>query len=131
MVHHRERLPLGLEAGDHLACESMPGLMSLSATLRRDRLGLLGHPDRAHAAFADRLEQLVSAHHATNGVRSAVVAIVIVRRRQWLARFRIRPCFGILPVWRLVQKLPQHERQLVNEPFVGGKLMLFQEAIDC
>ena len=34
MVHQRQGLPLGLEAGDHLAV-SMPGLMIFSATLRR------------------------------------------------------------------------------------------------
>ena len=40
---------------------SMPGLMTLSATLRLDRLGLLGHVDDAHAPFADLLQQLVRA----------------------------------------------------------------------
>ncbi len=35
--------------------------MSLSATLRPGWLGLLGHPDRAHAALADLLQQLVAA----------------------------------------------------------------------
>ena len=39
----------------------MPGLMILSATRRRTGLGLLGHIDDAHAAFADLLEQLVAA----------------------------------------------------------------------
>ena len=34
MVHHGQRLPLGLEPGDDLGV-SMPGLMTLSATLRR------------------------------------------------------------------------------------------------
>ena len=56
----RQRLPLGLEAGDDLAL-SMPGLMILSATLAPDRLGLLGHVDDAHAPLADLLEQLVRA----------------------------------------------------------------------
>ena len=40
---------------------SMPGLMIFRATLRRDRLRLLGHVDHAHAPFADLLEQLVRA----------------------------------------------------------------------
>ena len=40
---------------------SIPGLMILSATLRRTGLHLLGHVDHAHAAFADRFEQLVRA----------------------------------------------------------------------
>ena len=38
---------------------SMPGLMTLSATLRRTGLLLLGHEDGAHAPLADLLEQLV------------------------------------------------------------------------
>ena len=60
MVHHGERLALGLEARERPR-ESMPGLMSLSATLRRIGLLLLGAPDDAHAAFADPLEQPVAA----------------------------------------------------------------------
>ena len=40
---------------------SMPGLMTLSATLRWTGLGLLGHVDDAHAALADLLQQLVRA----------------------------------------------------------------------
>ena len=40
---------------------SMPGLMILSATLRRTGSLLLGHVDDAHAPFADLLEQLVRA----------------------------------------------------------------------
>ena len=38
---------------------SMPGLMTLRATLRRTGSLLLGHEDDAHAAFADLLQQLV------------------------------------------------------------------------
>ncbi len=40
---------------------SMPGLMTLSATLRRTGCDLLGHVDDAHAPFADLLQQLVGA----------------------------------------------------------------------
>ena len=39
----------------------MPGLMTLSATLRRTGSRLLGHEDDAQAAFADLLQQLVGA----------------------------------------------------------------------
>ena len=39
----------------------MPGLMTFSATLRWTGSLLLGHPDQAHAAFADLLHQLVGA----------------------------------------------------------------------
>ena len=61
MVHQRDGLPLGLEAG-----EDRPGLAPLDADqLDRDPaldgLGLVGHPDRAHAPLADLLEQLVAA----------------------------------------------------------------------
>ncbi len=60
MVHHRQGLPLGLEAGDHL-----PGVHARLDDLQRhpplDRLGLLGHVDDAHAPFADLLQQLVGA----------------------------------------------------------------------
>ena len=56
VVHHGQGLPFRLEAGKD--AESMPGLMSLRATMPPDRLRLLGHPDDAHAPFADRLEQL-------------------------------------------------------------------------
>ena len=60
MVHHRQGLPLGLEAGDHL-----PGvharLDDLEGDLAADRLRLLGHEDDAKAAFADLLQQLVGA----------------------------------------------------------------------
>ena len=40
---------------------SMPGLMTLRATLRWTGSRLLGHPDDAHAAFADLLQELVRA----------------------------------------------------------------------
>ena len=60
MVHHRQGLPLGLEAGDDL-----PRVHARLDDLQRDgpldRLGLLGHEHDAHAAFADLLQQLVRA----------------------------------------------------------------------
>ena len=60
MVHHRQGLALGFEASDHL-----PGVHAGLDDLERDRaldgLGLLGHEDDAHAAFADLLQQLVGA----------------------------------------------------------------------
>ena len=60
MIHHRQRLPLGLKSGDHL-----PGVHAELDDLERhpapDRLRLLGHVHDAHAAFADLLQQLVGA----------------------------------------------------------------------
>ena len=58
MVHERQGLALGLEAGDHL-----PGvharLEDLEGHLTAHRLLLLGHEHQAEAAFADLLQQLV------------------------------------------------------------------------
>ena len=53
---------------DRTVRESMPALMSLTATLRRTGSRLLGHPDGPHAPFADLFEQLVAAgqHLSTN-----------------------------------------------------------------
>ncbi len=47
----------------------MPGLDQLDGHQALDRLGLLGHPDRAHAALADLLQQLVRADHACRALR--------------------------------------------------------------
>ena len=62
MVHHRQRLPFGLEAGDHLPAVHAR-LDDLERDLAPDRLGLLGHEDRAHAAFAELTNQLVRTDH--------------------------------------------------------------------
>ncbi|HVK17369.1 MAG TPA: protein kinase, partial [Fimbriiglobus sp.] len=56
----RQRLPLGLEPGQHLP-RVHAGLDQLECDQPLDRLGLLRHPDAAHAALADRLDQLVRA----------------------------------------------------------------------
>jgi hypothetical protein len=55
MVHHGQGLPLGLEAGDHLPAVH-PRLDDLEGDLALDGLGLLGHENGAHAAFADLLQ---------------------------------------------------------------------------
>ena len=60
MVHHRQRLPLGLEAGDHLLAVHAR-LDDLERDAAADRLLLLGHVDHAHAPFADLLQELVGA----------------------------------------------------------------------
>ncbi len=58
-VHERDGLPLCLEAGEN--CFRLPafGANKLDGNLAFDRFGLVGHPNGAHAAFADFLEQLV------------------------------------------------------------------------
>ena len=60
MVHHRQGLPLGLEAGDHLP-RVHARLDDLERDRPLDRLGLLGHEDHAHAAFADLLQAACTA----------------------------------------------------------------------
>ena len=60
MVHHRQRLPLGLEPGDDLLGVHAQ-LDDLERHAPTDRFLLLGHVDHATAAFADLLEQFVTA----------------------------------------------------------------------
>ena len=66
MVHHRQRLALGLEAGDDLL-----GVHAQLDDLQRHaaphRLGLLGDIDHAAAAFADSLQQLVAPERLAHG----------------------------------------------------------------
>ena len=61
MVHHRQRLPLRLEARDDLLGVHAQ-LDDLERDAPADRLLLLGHIDHAAAAFADFLEQFVAAN---------------------------------------------------------------------
>ena len=60
MIHHRQRLPLGLETGDHLA-GIHARLDDLQRHLAADRLLLLGHEHDAEAAFADFFQQFIAA----------------------------------------------------------------------
>ncbi len=60
MVHQRQRLPLGLEAGDHFAGVH-PQLDHLERHHPPDRLALLGPVDHAHAAFTDLAQDAVLA----------------------------------------------------------------------
>jgi hypothetical protein len=59
MIHHRERLPLRVEARQN-ALGVHAGLDELERDLPLDRLGLLGEVNRAHATFADHIDELVS-----------------------------------------------------------------------
>jgi hypothetical protein len=58
MIHQRQGLPLGLEAGDHLA-RIHARLDELQRYLAAHRMMLLGDKHQAHAPFADLLHQLV------------------------------------------------------------------------
>ena len=75
VVHHRQRLTLGLEAGDDL-----PGIHAELDDLQRDAalhgLALLSHPHAAEAPLTNLLEQLVVPDHLTlllAGQRGALV----------------------------------------------------------
>ena len=60
VVHQRQRLALGLEAGDHLARVDAR-LDHLERDLAADGVLLLGHVDDAEPALADALQELVAA----------------------------------------------------------------------
>ncbi len=67
MIHHRQRLPLRLKAGD--------GLLAVKARLddrqrhqSPNRLLLLGHEDEAHPPFADLLKDFVMADLASQSI---------------------------------------------------------------
>ncbi len=59
MIHHRQRLPLGLEPGDDLLGVHAQ-LDDLERHAAAHRFGLLGHIDHAAAAFAHALQQFVA-----------------------------------------------------------------------
>ena len=69
VIHQRQGLLLGLEAGDDL-CESMPGLISFSADGALDRLGLLGEEHGSHAPLADGPHQCVRTDDAAGALGS-------------------------------------------------------------
>ncbi len=58
VIHHRQRLTFGLEAGHDLFCVH-PLFDDLQRDPPRHGLGLLGEVHDAHAAFAQRFEDLV------------------------------------------------------------------------
>ena len=61
MIHHRQRLPFGFEAGDHLPCVH-PRLDDLEGHSAADGLGLLRHENDAEAPFANLLQDFVRAY---------------------------------------------------------------------
>ncbi len=82
MVHHRQGLPLRLEASDDLAAIHA-GLDDLERDLALHGLRLLGHKDRAHATLADLLQELVGTNH-----------------RAWPFTDRLIGCAGEVRNWR-------------------------------
>ena len=60
VVHQGQRLPLGIEPGQHRA-RVHPDLDQLQRHLTLDRLGLVGPVDGAHPPFAEDFQQRVPA----------------------------------------------------------------------
>lgn len=72
MVHHRQRLPFGLEAGDDcLGVHSR--LDQLQRHASADRFGLFGDVDHPAAALAEAFEELVAADRQADGIVGRVV----------------------------------------------------------
>jgi hypothetical protein len=92
VVHQGQRLPLRLEASNDLFGVHA-GLDELQRHQALDRFDLLGHPHRAHAAFADRLNQLV---RADDMARLLGAVAHVARRRAFVAR--LMGCGGGLAV---------------------------------
>lgn len=93
VVHHRESLTLGLEAGHHLTGVHS-GLENFNGDAAADRRGLLGHEDGAEAAFADALEDLIQPAGAEGGAFQWIAP-----GRPGLARCRISgQRIGLQPV---------------------------------
>ncbi len=85
MVHQRQRLPLGFEAGhDLLGVHAQ--LDDLERHAAAHRLLLLRHVNDAAAAFADLLEQLVAANPVAGLFRHRQSNCAGCLRRRW--RFR-------------------------------------------
>ena len=86
MVHHGQRLPLGLEAGHNLPCVHSQ-LDDLQRHAAPDRLLLLGHIDNPAAAFADLLQEPVAAdpipHCGTSGKNGVCVLRVLGKEAEF------------------------------------------------
>ncbi len=66
MIHKGQGLPLGLKASDD-SLRVHAGFDELDRHEPFDRLLLLGHPHRTHAALADLFDQLVQADDGAGG----------------------------------------------------------------
>jgi hypothetical protein len=68
VVHEGEGLALGYEAGDDLS-GIHAGLDDFQGDAAADRVGLFGHEDDAHTAFADLFEEFVGADRGAGSGR--------------------------------------------------------------
>ena len=82
VVHHRQRLPLALEARDDLA-RVHAQLDDLQRHLPHHRLHLLRHPHRAKAALANLLQELVAPDHLAALLRLEPRELRLDLRRKW------------------------------------------------
>jgi hypothetical protein len=76
-------LPLGFEAGQH-GLRVHARLDELERDLAPHRPGLLGDPNRAHAAFADFFEQLVAARDDGAGLLVGDIGVRLLRAARHL-----------------------------------------------
>ncbi len=75
MVHEGQRLPFGLEAGQHLFGVHA-GLDELDGDESADWFGLLGHEDGPHAALSDGFEEFVtSGQDGTDALNGKAVRV--------------------------------------------------------
>ena len=81
MIHHGQRLPLGLEPGDHLLGVHAQ-LDDLERHTPADRLGLLRDIDYTTTTFTDPLQQLVPSEGLAHRFVRCVVKIELDRRLQ-------------------------------------------------
>ena len=79
MVHHRQRLALVVEAGEHLAGVH-PELHDLEGDAPANGFTLLGEVHGAHAAFAERADDLIAAEVVVARPRQGPMAWVWGRR---------------------------------------------------
>ena len=103
MIHQRQHLPLGLEAGDDLTAVHAR-LDDLQGDFALDRRCLLGHEDGSHAAHAQLLQQLVGTDHGVRRNIDRLLVELILRSR--LGRLK--------PLDRPVQRI--RRRQVVAQP---------------
>ena len=76
-------------AGVHAGLDQLDGDQAL------DRLGLLGHPDAAHAALADLLDELVRADHRAGALGDRLVIFSRFRARRNILEKAARGVVGV------------------------------------